>query len=387
MKVRSFFRFFSIVCLIVLVFAYAMFQGGFVSWFLFYSVASVFAFSALVSFLPLKVKKLERIIHESTVRSGDRITVTIRLEKMRFQPFFFVRLIDQIPSTIGKGKASALFFFSFQSQLTFSYSIDRTNRGVHTFQAVTIVVSDLFGWMERQYSIPCETTIYVYPNIHPLTDVPVRQKARKLEGKRLHSFDQSGRSIAGIRNYIPGDRLTTIDWKQSARSSQLKTKEFESFHGEEFVIAFDPYEREGSSLYFEKVVDFVASVIVYFNQKKSQIQLAVRLEEWVQMSITDRTVMDGMKLLAQVEPVTSPLKKIDPIYLEWKEKQVFFICSHLHEDIVDTCDILRGQHVDVTLYLLSHPAVIHDEMIAAKLQKKGIDIFFISLDEGGENGV
>ncbi|UTW70466.1 DUF58 domain-containing protein [Anaerobacillus sp. HL2] len=34
-------------------------------------------------------------------------------------------------------------------------------------------------------------------------------------------------SVAGSREYVPGDRLTSIDWKVTARVNKLMTKEFE----------------------------------------------------------------------------------------------------------------------------------------------------------------
>ncbi len=378
MRGRAFLKFLSAIFLLAVVFSYAMFQGGFVSWFLFYSVTSVVVFTALVALFPLKVRAISRTVHQTLPRSGERIDVTIELQKYRFQPFFFVRLIDQVPETIGKGKATALFFFSFQPTLKFTYSIERAKRGVHTFHDVTAVLTDLFGWIERRIDIPCETTVYVFPNVFPLRELPVLKGMKEFEGQRLDSIDKTGRSIAGIREYIPGDRLTMIDWKHSARSNHLMTKEFETLQGEEIVLAFDPYLEDVERSFFEKIVDFTASVMAQFVHKHSQIELAVRFEGWVSVPVMSQTFTDGLKLLAQVQPNTSPIEKIDPIYLKWKEKLVYMICVQLDDRFVEACLTMVQQQTKVSVYFIERRVAQGDEIVA-QLRKNGVDVYVISL--------
>src|SRR5699024_12838589 len=43
-----------------------------------------------------------------------------------------------------------------------------------------------------------------------------------------HSLNISNTNVAsGIRDYLPGDRFSWIDWKQTARNNTMVTKEFE----------------------------------------------------------------------------------------------------------------------------------------------------------------
>ncbi len=357
-----------------------MFQGGFVSWFLFYSVTTVIVFTALVAFFPLQVKKIERIVHQQSIRVGEQVEVTIILYKRRLQPFFFVRIEDDIPARLGKAKGSALFFFSFQPQLVYSYTIDGAKRGIHNFNTVTLVFSDLFGWMERRIHVACKTTVYVYPNVHKLGSIPMSKGMKEFEDQQRHSFDQTGHSIAGVRQYIPGDRITSIDWKQSARSTRLMTKEFESFQGEEVIIAFDPYLSAPQAAYFEKVVELAASLIAALIEQKSLIHLAVRSKGWMMAPVTMRTLTKGLKLLAQVQPATRPIESIHSIYHEWSASQVYLVCAELNEHLVKACMTMLQQQIDVTIYLLAHGEYIHDPSIVRELEKKEIDIYRIAID-------
>ncbi|WP_062052546.1 hypothetical protein [Bacillus sp. JCM 19034] len=69
-------------------FAYAMFQGGFVSWYLFYSVAAILMLMIIVTLIPFKVKEVRRIVSSEAVQAGGEVEVTVIVEKYPFQPFF-----------------------------------------------------------------------------------------------------------------------------------------------------------------------------------------------------------------------------------------------------------------------------------------------------------
>ncbi|PAD62894.1 DUF58 domain-containing protein, partial [Bacillus siamensis] len=61
------------------VFSYAMFQGGFVSWFLFYAFLPFIVYAGLVAVYPLRAFQAAREISSARLTSGDRLSVTIRL--------------------------------------------------------------------------------------------------------------------------------------------------------------------------------------------------------------------------------------------------------------------------------------------------------------------
>lgn len=69
-------------------FVYAMFQGGFVSWFLFYGLALVFLSSCFIPLLSVLGLRAERTLSSTEVEAGDTIEVVIKLSKPRLIPFF-----------------------------------------------------------------------------------------------------------------------------------------------------------------------------------------------------------------------------------------------------------------------------------------------------------
>ena len=66
----------GLLFLLVVAFVYAMFQGGFVSWFLFYLIVPISLYSLLLYMNSLNDIVVERIIETGKVQSGGRFSAT-----------------------------------------------------------------------------------------------------------------------------------------------------------------------------------------------------------------------------------------------------------------------------------------------------------------------
>lgn len=373
-KIRPYLKFVFLLVFVLAVFSYAMFQGGFVSWFLFYSVMTVLVFTILIAIYPFQVKRVERIVNKEVLQAGEELTVTVTIYKRALQPFFFVRVQDVIPSNLGGyNEAGSLFFFSFQRRLIFSYTVYDVQRGSHTFEGLTLIFGDLFGLFERTSTLKCETTVTVYPRFRKLKSMPDGGNPQQLEGLRIRKSIEEDRSLAGVRQYVPGDRLTSIDWKQSARSSHLMTKEFESYQGEGIVVAFDSYCKQTTRTKFEHSVELAASLMCTFSEKHSSPLVAVRFHHWMTISVTERSIGQGLLLLAKVRPQKETTKIVDAIYRDWQGMHVYFVCSELNDQVVKACKTIVEQDVLLTVCMVA--LTDQDQIFSKHLEKVGVSIF------------
>lgn len=96
MLVKRTFKWLMSILLIAILYAYAMFQGGFVSWFLFYSVVPLIVYAFLIGLFPLRSLKVKRIFPVETKQAGDTLLVTIEVKKPLF-PLFYLIVNDQLP--------------------------------------------------------------------------------------------------------------------------------------------------------------------------------------------------------------------------------------------------------------------------------------------------
>jgi uncharacterized protein (DUF58 family) len=100
-------------------------------------------------------------------------------------------------------------------------------RGHFRLGPVTTSGRDPLGLFERQRVFPQTSTIVVYPAVMPVRGLlPPRGP---LPGgdtlrRRTHHITPNA---AGVRDYVPGDSLSRIHWRSTARKNKLIVKEFE----------------------------------------------------------------------------------------------------------------------------------------------------------------
>src|SRR5690625_1931142 len=87
--VRLIGSFFFIITLFILLYAYAMFQGGFVSWFLFFSFLPIGFYQIILMLYPLQRWEIKRTLSHHTLRAGDSIKVSIKMKRKIPFPLFY----------------------------------------------------------------------------------------------------------------------------------------------------------------------------------------------------------------------------------------------------------------------------------------------------------
>ncbi|OES46396.1 DUF58 domain-containing protein [Domibacillus iocasae] len=268
-----------LIGLTVLAFSYAMFQGGFVSWFLFYSSLPFIIYALSVFFYPLSCTA-ERILskQEFIFNEPVRIEVTI-VRKSRF-PLFYMILEEQEEESFmlkEKHQQKILLLPGFKKTLQFEYEIDQLPRGEHHFTGIRMKTGDLFGFIEKEKLILLENKIVVYPPYEELSYRPFAGQADQgmaITTRRVYP-DQDMAMSVGIRNYQPGDRLSLINWKATAKRNDLMTKEFEQHRSHDLMIVMDCIPASQ----FEAVVSFTASAIRGMIRTGAQVGLLTVSDE------------------------------------------------------------------------------------------------------------
>ncbi|MGG2015212.1 DUF58 domain-containing protein [Bacillus sp. S10(2024)] len=248
------------LCL-VLTFVYAMLQGGFVSWFLFYSTIPFWLYSLLLPFFALRDVEVSRITNQKEYMAGEVFISTITIKRKLPFPILYLVVEDELPphfTSCTQTKANKTILFpGLKRTFSFQYAIDTIPRGEHTFSSVRIKTGDLFGITEKETTFSVSDTFLVYPRY---VDIKYRQLENHFEQGALSAniyLAKDSTVSVGVRDYIPGDRFSWIDWKTTARTNNIMTKEFEEQRSNNVMIFMD---RTPSPL-FELVVSFTASVV------------------------------------------------------------------------------------------------------------------------------
>lgn len=245
----------SLITLLVLLaaaFVYAKFQGGFVSWFLFYSFLPVGVYSLLLALLPMRFS-MKRQISALVYQAGDDVEVTVTMRRKIPFPLLYATLEDRYMSGDGIKRHTLSFFMGFKRELTLTYILKGLHRGRYTITQGVISAGDVLGIVMKKQSLECAGFFTVHP---PFRLMSYRLFQQLTSGGAASRQSRDPAVISGVREYRPGDRFSRIDWKSSARSEGLKTKEFEMGKQEALTLIID----RSSAVHFELVVEIAASL-------------------------------------------------------------------------------------------------------------------------------
>ena len=99
-----------LIILLALTFSYGMFQGGFVSWFLFFSFLPFALYSFLLQLYPLSDFKVERLIQPDKGHAGENALVSLTLSRKFPFPLFFLVVEDLVPIRLNSTKGKQIIF-------------------------------------------------------------------------------------------------------------------------------------------------------------------------------------------------------------------------------------------------------------------------------------
>lgn len=137
------------------VFSYAMFQGGFVSWFLFYAFLPFVLYAGLFSLYPISAMQAVRETDRAQVNAGGTLNIKVTLTRRVPFPLMYMVIEDCLPETLEKlygdqAAAKRLVFPWFKRKVTMSYRLSPVPRGEHHLHTVRVRTGDVLGLVEKE---------------------------------------------------------------------------------------------------------------------------------------------------------------------------------------------------------------------------------------------
>ena len=367
------------LCL-VLTFVYAMLQGGFVSWFLFYSTIPIGLYSLLLPFFALREAEVKRITNQNEYAAGEPFLSTITIKRKFPFPLLYLIIEDELPSQftscIQTKVNKVILFPGLKRNISFQYAIDTIPRGEHTFSSVRIKTGDLFGMMEKEVTFLVPDTFLVYPQY---VDITYRQLENHFEQGALSAninLVKDSTISVGVRDYKPGDRFSWIDWKATARTNNIMTKEFEQQRSHNIMIFMD---RTTSPL-FESVVTLSASIVrAVLKQNSPASFVSVGKERTIfPLDNGDTQLQQIFYHLAKVQADSVfPLSQSVEIELRkiYEPVTIILVTSDLSPDIQKAADCAAIKNRKLMVFVVKEKAnqLSHRELsILETLQKRKI---------------
>ena len=209
----------------------------------------------------------------------------------------------------------ALVITSQPSKLTCSFTPDR--RGIWQLNQLLAESAYPFGLIRWQQKVAIEPiTHIVYPALVPIKSLP----RAWLSGSEQHAHftarhKGAGELLLGLRDYQTGDAFRHIDWRASARSGDVKVREFEQLEHPHLCLMINNHESlnigEAPANALEHSLILAASLARFALQ--AGLGLSVYLPDGQYMTISRHHQLQYFfEALAGITPSTNTTESFTP---------------------------------------------------------------------------
>lgn len=294
--------------LIPALFVFGMVNGGFFSWFMFYVYLVLFLYEVVTWFTVLTGVHAERSISAARLTAGQTLQVTLQIAHNSWWPLIWLRIRQDLPTrwrfhAQGAGQVMQPFW---ARNVEFTYEIKGLERGVYVLGHTLLESGDVLGMIRRRRVFGHHHEIVVYPSIVTVRGwAGTRPEESGLRQPTRRRAEEST-NVLGVRDYVPGDRLSRIHWPASARRGLLQAKEFELHVTGELLFIPDLSNSSfaGQANLFELEMTIVASLMKYSYELHRRFGAALYAEKLTSFPAgTDEALlMRCMEALAMAEP-------------------------------------------------------------------------------------
>lgn len=322
--------------LLAILYAYAMFQGGFVSWFLFFSFLPIFLYQIILLLYPMQKWQVQRVLSHHMIRAGDSVTVVIKINRKFPFPLYYCIFEEVVPQTLKRidnrsdkyyhlnnpsklrdhRPTKKIVFPWFRRVIEVQYTLDKIPRGQHFLHVIRMKTGDIFGFVKKEYVYEVTDELIVYPSQRQMKINDKRKNLNQGEDTAQLFQPKTTNIISGVREYVPGDKFSWIDWKQTARNQLVMTKEFEQEKNKDMLLIFNGCNNENlNTLAFEGAIEVTISLKAILEKQGLNIGLLSIGKDIIHFQAKD----DGLKK----EGIRQHLARMQPSDKYSFSKQLF----------------------------------------------------------------
>ncbi len=159
--------------------------------------------------------------------NGDINKISIRL-KNNSKINFSLEIIDELPFQFQKRDFKINSFIEAGNEKIFEYGIKPLSRGEYEFGRLNVFIKQKLGLIIRRLRFDLQTTVPVYPSFIQMRKFELLAVSNKLTEAGIKKIRRLSHTLEfeQIKEYVQGDDYRTINWKATARRSQLMVNQY-----------------------------------------------------------------------------------------------------------------------------------------------------------------
>ncbi len=209
---------------------------------------------------------------------SQKIPVELQITNSSWLPIIWLELHESLPVQLSSGyKFDHVITLKPKERKIFSYQLDAYKRGSYALGPLLLRSGDVLGITKpSEVHAPADNLI-IYPKIYPLQQLGLPSRSPFGTIKHHDPIFEDPSRMRGKRDYQKGDSIRRIDWKKSAATGKLLTKQFEASIDMEVVVVLDlhpdSYAMEKRFEATELAISTAASIAHWSTQQKQAVGL------------------------------------------------------------------------------------------------------------------
>ena len=193
---------------------------------LFFALLAILFFDIFILFFINKGIDARRALPEK-LSNGDKNAIEVHLKNHYTFPIF-TKIIDEIPIQFQERDFLITKKIKASSRSAFSYDVRPTERGEYWFGKLIVYVQSPLRLVSRRFDINDNAMVPTYPSFMQLKKFDLMALAYRNEYgiKKVRRIGHT-MEFEQIKEYVLGDDIRSINWKATAKRSQLMINQFQ----------------------------------------------------------------------------------------------------------------------------------------------------------------
>lgn len=259
-----------------------------------------------------KQLKVQRSI-SNTLSIGVPTHVTLTLRNLS-NTTIHTNLYDHFPGQYEAPRHSGSILLNPGQVGECTYEVTPTERGAASFTQVDLVHPSIFHFWHKQHTISLVNDVKIYPNYSEVIKYGILAAKHNLSGLGIHAKRQRGEGtdFHQLREFRQGDRLSTIDWKATARMNKIISRQFQIERDQQIILMLDCSKnmssRDGELSHFDHAVNALLLLTYVAIRQGDAVGLMTYggPNRWLKPSKSPQTVNKFLEALYDVYPTDKP---------------------------------------------------------------------------------
>ena len=167
-------------------------------------------------------------IHDAKLSNGDDNEIKITMQS-NYSADLKAEVVDEIPHQFQRRDISWKIDLPSGAQKSLIYKLRPLKRGEYNFGSINVFLSTQVGLIQRRYSFVSDVTVPVYPSIIQMKKFEFSAFSNRLTELGIKKIRRVGQTTEfdQIKEYVRGDDPRNINWKASAKSTDLMINHYE----------------------------------------------------------------------------------------------------------------------------------------------------------------